>query len=74
MAKKVKTRLGTDGYDYPYTHEDLVFDNDGVSVGQKYATKDYVDSKLNGLRIVQLTLEEYNDLDTKEDDVLYIIV
>ena len=38
--KKMKTRLGADGYDYPYTSEGLVFDDKGNSIAQKYATKE----------------------------------
>lgn len=30
MAKKMRTRLGQDGYNYPYTHEDLVFDDNNT--------------------------------------------
>ena len=32
MAKKMRTRSGQDGYNYPYTHEDLVFDDDNTSL------------------------------------------
>lgn len=47
MAKKIKTRLGADGYSYPYTHEDLICNNEGTSLSQKlasFATKDYVNN------------------------------
>ena len=42
--KRMKTRLGADGIDYPYTSESLVFDNKGRSIDQKYATKEDLES------------------------------
>lgn len=32
---KFKTRLGEDGHDYPYTSEELVFDENGNSIKEK---------------------------------------
>ena len=44
MSKKMRTRLGQDGYNYPYTHEDLIFNNDMVPLSQKLSeTKDKLD-------------------------------
>lgn len=41
MSKKMRTRRGQDGYNYPYTHEDLIFNNDMVPLSQKLSeTKD----------------------------------
>lgn len=34
MAKKMKTRLGEDGYSYPYTHDSLIFNNDNIPLSQ----------------------------------------
>nr|DAU00483.1 MAG TPA: hypothetical protein [Caudoviricetes sp.] len=36
MAKKMKTRKGKDGFDYPYTSPDIVIDADGKSVTKKF--------------------------------------
>lgn len=36
MAKKMKTRKGKDGFDYPYTSPDLVIDENGKSVTAKF--------------------------------------
>ena len=35
MPKKMKTRLGADGYSYPYTHENLIFNDDNIPLSQK---------------------------------------
>jgi hypothetical protein len=81
MAKKIKSRLGADGYNYPYTHEDLIFDDEGTSLSQRLenlATKDYVDQEINNrlseLQIVKITQVEYDALTTKEPNTLYLIV
>ena len=36
MSKKIKTRKGKDGFDYPYTSPDLVVDATGKSVTKKF--------------------------------------
>lgn len=36
MAKKIKTRKGSDGFDYPYTSPDIVIDENGKSVTKKF--------------------------------------
>lgn len=91
MSKKMRTRLGQDGYNYPYTHEDLIFNNDMVPLSQKLSeTKDklnevdtlletkasieFVNDILNGLRLMQITREDYNALETKDPSTLYIII
>lgn len=38
------------------------------------ATKKYVDNKLAGLQIVQITQTEYDALTTKDPNTLYLIV
>ena len=77
MAKKMRTRLGQDGYNYPYTHEDLVFDNNNTSLSQKLedkASTEFVNNMLNGLRLVPITKAEYEALTEKDPSVLYIII
>lgn len=78
MAKKIKTRLGADGYSYPYTHEDLIFNNEGTSLSQQlanFATEEYVNQKVQevgstgGVDTSQLATVaitgSYNDLTNK---------
>ena len=36
MAKKMKTRKGKDGFDYPYTSPDIVIDENGKSATKKF--------------------------------------
>lgn len=36
MAKKMKTRKGKDGFDYPFTSPDIVIDENGKSVSTKF--------------------------------------
>jgi hypothetical protein len=77
MAKRMRTRLGQDGYNYPYTHEDLVFDDDNTSLSQKLedkASTEFVNNMLNGLRLVQITKAEYEALTEKDPSVLYIVI
>ena len=77
MAKKMRTRLGQDGYNYPYTHEDLVFDDNNTSLSQKLedkASTEFVNNMLSGLRLVQMTKAEYEALTEKDPSVLYIII
>lgn len=77
MAKKMRTRLGQDGYNYPYTHEDLVFDDNNTSLSQKLedkASTEFVNNMLNGLRLVQITKAEYEALTEKDPSVLYIVI
>ena len=50
MSKKLRTRKGIDGYNYPYTHEDLIFNDEGTSLSQQlenFATKDFVNESIN---------------------------
>jgi hypothetical protein len=35
MPKKMKVRFGADGYNYPYTHENLIFNDDNIPLSQK---------------------------------------
>ena len=35
MSKKMKTRKGDDGYNYPYTHDDLIFSSDNIPLSQR---------------------------------------
>lgn len=77
MAKKMRTRLGQDGYNYPYTHEDLVFDDNNTSLSQKLedkASTEFVNNMLSGLRLVQITKAEYEALTEKDPSVLYIVI
>ena len=77
MAKKMRTRAGQDGYNYPYTHEDLVFDDNNTSLSQKLedkASTEFVNNMLSGLRLVQLTKAEYEALIEKDPSVLYIVI
>jgi hypothetical protein len=77
MAKKMRTRLGQDGYNYPYTHEDLVFDDNNTSLSQKLedkASTEFVNNMLNGLRLVQITKADYEALTEKDPSVLYIVI
>ena len=77
MAKRMRTRLGQDGYNYPYTHEDLVFDDNNTSLSQKLedkASTEFVNNMLNGLRLVQITKAEYEALTEKDPSVLYIVI
>lgn len=77
MAKKMRTRLGQDGYNYPYTHEDLVFDDNNTTLSQKLedkASTEYVNNMLNGLRLVQITKADYEALTEKDPSVLYIVI
>lgn len=51
MLKKMKTRKGNDGYNYPYTHQDLIFNDEGTGLSQQlenFATKEYVDDAILG--------------------------
>ena len=45
MAKKIKTRKGKDGFNYPYTSPDLVIDNTGKSVTTRF--EEIEDNQLN---------------------------
>lgn len=77
MLKKMKTRKGTDGYNYPYTHQDLIFNDEGTGLSQQlenFATKDFVNDMLSGLRLVQMTQSEYDALEVKDSNTLYIII
>ena len=77
MAKKMRTRLGQDGYNYPYTHEDLVFDDNNTSLSQKLedkASTEFVNNMLSGLRLVPITKAEYEALTEKDPSVLYIVI
>ena len=77
MAKRMRTRLGQDGYNYPYTHEDLVFDDNNTSLSQKLedkASTEFVNNMLNGLRLVPITKAEYEALTEKDPSVLYIVI
>lgn len=77
MAKKMRTRLGQDGYNYPYTHEDLIFDDNNETLAEKLETKvskDFVNSMLNGLKLVQMTQSEYDALEVRDSNTLYIII
>ena len=77
MAKKMRTRLGQDGYNYPYTHEDLVFDDNNTSLSQKLedkASTEFVNNMLNWLRLVQITKADYEALTEKDPSVLYIVI
>lgn len=116
MTKKMKSRLGTDGYSYPYTHEDLIFNDEGTSLSQKLenlatkaeipsieglateelvnslnndvvedineinteletkASTEFVNDMLSGLRLMQITQSEYDALEVKDSNTLYIII
>ena len=77
MAKKMRTRLGQDGYNYPYTHEDLVFDDNNTALSQKLedkASTEFVNNMLSGLRLVPITKAEYEALTEKDPNVLYIVI
>ena len=144
MLKKMKTRKGTDGYNYPYTHQDLIFNDEGTGLSQQLesfatkdfvndsisnaqlnngsgssvnqdlseirtelekkanksdlkavatsgsyndltnkpsipsiqglATEDFVNNMLSGLRLVQMTQSEYDALEVKDSNTLYIII
>lgn len=77
MAKRMKTRLGQDGYNYPYTHEDLIFDDNNETLAEKLEAKastEFVNNMLSGLRLVQMTQSEYDALEVKDSNTLYIII
>lgn len=77
MLKKMKTRKGADGYNYPYTHQDLIFNDEGTGLSQQlenFATEDFVNNMLSGLRLVQMTQSEYDALEVKDSNTLYIII
>lgn len=58
MSKKMRTRLGQDGYNYPYTHEDLIFNNDMVPLSQKLnETKDKLNETKDKLNEIDTSLE-----------------
>ena len=40
MTKKIKTRKGKDGFDYPYTSPNLVIDENGKSATTKFEELD----------------------------------
>ena len=61
MAKKMKTRKGNDGYDYPYTSSDLVIDSEGKSNTKKF---DEVNSQLKDIA---------NNFTTEQTDSSFII-
>lgn len=46
MEKKIKTRKGKDGFDYPYTSPDIVIDENGKSVSKKI---DEIDSQFKDI-------------------------
>lgn len=73
----MKTRLGQDGYNYPYTHEDLIFDDDNMTLSEKLDSKastEFVNDMLSGLKLVQMTQAEYDALQEKDSNTLYIII
>lgn len=107
MLKKMKTRKGADGYNYPYTHQDLIFNDEGTGLSQQLenkvnksdlktvatsgsyndltdkpnipsvqglATEEFVNNMLSGLRLVQMTQSEYDALEVKDSNTLYIII
>lgn len=53
--KKIKTRRGEDGYNYPYTSPDLVIDKDGKSNTAKFND---IDTKFNDIKDKQIILEK----------------
>lgn len=77
MAKKIKSRLGADGYSYPYTHEDLIFNDEGVSMSQRLenlATKDFVNETLDNIKFKRISRTEYDALSIKDPNTLYFII
>lgn len=52
MAKKMKTRKGKDGFDYPFTSPDIVIDENGKSVSTKF---DEVNSQFKDIANYSLT-------------------
>jgi glycerophosphoryl diester phosphodiesterase len=60
VSKKLKTRKGIDGYNYPYTHEDLIFNDEGTSLSQQLEEK----ANKSDLKTVA-TSGSYNDLTDK---------
>lgn len=75
MAKKMRTRAGVDGFNYPYTHEDLIFSNDNVPLSKKLSdTKNKLDEMDTALQTKASTESVTNMLNglrfvqiTKED-------
>lgn len=59
MGKKMRTRKGSDGYDYPYTSPDLVIDSEGKSNTKKF---DEVNTQLKDIA----NIGKLTDLDTTE--------
>ena len=60
MPKKMKTRLGVDGYSYPYTHENLIFNDDNVPLSQKL--KEITESVEELGELTQENVERLEDL------------
>ena len=56
MNKKIKTRKGNDGFNYPYTSSDLVIDQNGKSATKKF---DEIDTQVKD--IVNLSLTKHSD-------------
>ena len=54
MSKKLRTRKGNDGYNYPYTHQDLIFNDEGTGLSQQlenFATKDFVNDSISNAQL-----------------------
>ena len=59
MAKKIKTRKGKDGFDYPYTSPDIVIDENGKSATKKF---EEVNAQFKDIAKQTITTEERNKL------------
>ena len=59
MEKKMKTRKGKDGFDYPYTSPDLVIDASGKSNTKKF---NEINSQLGDIaNVINLLIEDYKE-------------
>lgn len=73
MAKKMKTRKGKDGFDYPYTSPNIVIDENGKSVSTKFDEvssqfKDIANKTItNEERTKLINLKNYDDTSVKND-------
>lgn len=61
---------------YPITYDECVYDTNGVSMCEKYATKDElnnINTQLDGKTIWTGTQAEYDAITTKDSNTLYFV-
>lgn len=63
MAKKMRTRKGNDGYDYPYSSTDLILDSTGKSATTKFNEIDsQVENATKGISTHNASTTSHNDI------------